>query len=118
MSEHNIVGFTCGCGRDGFIVVDRNPPIPGEYIAVYDKDHEGLESSECRECGTPIPKFSVRAIGGYPRIDEHYITLKLLERMERTVTTSEYDGHELHEALRKTIAFVRSAWTHSRKEDA
>lgn len=57
--EHTILTFTCGeCGRDGFKVVDRNPPIPLEVISIYDKDNEGEDCTACRSCATEFPIFS------------------------------------------------------------
>lgn len=61
MSDETIVRFTCGgCGRDGFEVVDRHPPIPGEYIEIYDKDNEGESCVSCKVCDTYFPEFTRR----------------------------------------------------------
>lgn len=64
--EHTIATFTCGgCGRDGFEVVDRNPPIPMQVVEVYDRDNEGESCEECPTCETPLPRF------GLPRRKQH-----------------------------------------------
>lgn len=60
MSERTLVTFSCGyCGRGGFTVVDRNPPIPMEVVEVYDRDHEGEACTQCKTCGTELPEFKV-----------------------------------------------------------
>jgi hypothetical protein len=57
--ETTIATFTCVCGRGGFTVVDRNPPIPMQVVSIYDRDNEGEDCQECPKCEAPFPSFAL-----------------------------------------------------------
>ena len=58
--EGTLCTFSCpSCGRDGFEVVDRNPPIPMDVVSIYDKDNEGESCEECPNCEHAFPSFAL-----------------------------------------------------------